>query len=580
VISARYERSPHNGKARRPARYRRSRLDASRTSAWGICVSDTNWNFADIYEAVAETVPDRPCQVQGDRTITWRDFDRRADALAADFVDAGLGHQAKVACYLYNGPEYVETMTAAFKAGMAPVNTNYRYGPDEIVYLFDNADAEAVVFHATFTELLEGVRDRLTKVRRWYVVSDETGDGPEWAAPYEAVVSSGAPKPATSWGRSGEDLLLLYTGGTTGMPKGVMWRQDDLFNVLGAGGNAVLGVPAAADTAELVSRIDPAAPGPVMLVACPLMHGTGQFSALNSMASGGTIISLANRRFDVEELLRTIEMHRATHLIIVGQAFAGPILDHLEAHPGMFDLSSLVLIVSSGVMWSRENKDGLLRHIPQVILFDSFGSSEAVGLGGSVSAAGAAEQTAKFALGPNTAVFDDNGERVQPGSEEIGMVSVGGFIPLGYYKDEAKTASTFRTFEGRRWSVPGDFATVNSDGSLHLLGRGSVCINTGGEKVFPEEVEEALKTHPGVRDAVVVGLPDTRFGETICAVVEPEQGCALTLGDLSEHVKGKLAAYKAPRNVVIVDTIGRAPNGKVDYKRLKAEALDSIVTTG
>jgi fatty-acyl-CoA synthase len=321
-----------------------------------------------------------------------------------------------------------------------------------------------------------------------------------------------------------------------------------------------------------------------MLVACPLMHGTGQFSALNSMASGGTIISLANRRFDVEELLRTIETHRVTHLIIVGQAFAGPLLDHLEAHPGMFDLSSLVLIVSSGVMWSRENKDGLLRHIPQVILFDSFGSSEAVGLGGSVSAAGAAEQTAKFALGPNTAVFNDNGERVQPGSEEIGMVSVGGFIPLGYYKDEAKTASTFRTFEGRRWSVPGDFATVNADGSLHLLGRGSVCINTGGEKVFPEEVEEALKTHPGVRDAVVVGLPDPRFGEAICAVVELEPDrqdeSALTLGELSDHVKGKLAAYKAPRNIVIVDTIGRAPNGKVDYKRLKADALERVGATG
>jgi len=548
---------------------------------WGtfVSVSDTSWNFADIYAAVATVVPDRPCQIQGERTITWGEFEHRADALAADFVAAGLRHQAKVACYLYNGPEYMETMTAAFKVGMVPVNTNYRYGPDEIVYLFDNADAEVVVFHASFTELLEGIRDQLTKVRRWYVVGDESGSVPAWASPYEDVVTSGASQPDTAWQRSGDDLLLLYTGGTTGMPKGVMWRQDDLFNVLGSGGNAVMGIPAAADVPELVGRIDPSSGGPVMLVACPLMHGTGQFSALNSMASGGTIISLANRRFDVEELLRTIERHRATHLIIVGQAFAGPILDHLEEYPGEYDLSSLVLMVSSGVMWSRENKDGLLRHIPQVILFDSFGSSEAVGLGGSVSAAGAAEQTAKFALGPNTAVFNDNGERVQPGSEEMGMVSVGGFIPLGYYKDEVKTAATFRTFEGRRWSVPGDFATVDADGSLHLLGRGSVCINTGGEKVFPEEVEEALKTHPGVRDAVVVGLPDTRFGESICAVVEPEEGSALTLGELSDHVKGKLAAYKAPRNIVIVDTIGRAPNGKVDYKRLKADALAYVGAT-
>ena len=540
----------------------------------------TDWNFADIYEAVAHAIPDRPCQIQGERVFTWAEFDRRADALAADFVAIGMGHQAKVACYLYNGPEYLETMTAAFKVSMAPVNTNYRYGAEEIVYLFDNADAEAVVFHACFSDLVEQVRDRLPKVKRWYVVSDETGDGPAWASAYEDVVSSGA-SPEVDWPRSGDDLLLLYTGGTTGMPKGVMWRQDDLFNVLGAGGNAVTGAAPADDVADLVSRIDPAVGGPVTLVACPLMHGTGQFSALNSMATGGTIISLANRKFDVSELFGTIERRRVTNLIIVGQAFAGPMLDHLEEDPGRFDLSSLALVVSSGVMWSRENKDGLLRHIPQVLLFDSFGSSEAVGMGGSVSGAGVAEQTARFALGANCAVFADDGTRVEPGSGAQGMVAVGGFIPLGYYKDEAKTAQTFRTFEGRRWSVPGDFAEVNEDGSLKLLGRGSVCINTGGEKVFPEEVEEALKTHPGVRDAVAVGLPDPRFGETICAVVEAEGDAELSLHELSDHVKGSLAHYKAPRNLVVVGTIGRAPNGKVDYKRLKALAVEQVgATTG
>ena len=541
----------------------------------------TDWNYADIFEAVASAMPDRPCQIQGDRVITWGDFDRRADAVAADFVAAGLTHQSKVACYLYNCPEYLETMVASFKVAMAPVNTNYRYGPEEIVYLFDNADAEAVVFHACFTELVEQVRDRLPEVKRWYVVADETGDGPTWATSYEAVATSGTPRPTVSWQRSGDDLLLLYTGGTTGMPKGVMWRQDDLCNVLGAGGNAVLGVPPAADLAELATRLDPAVPGAVSLIACPLMHGTGQFSAIISMTTGGTIVSLANRKFDVDELFGTIERLRVTNLVIVGQAFAGPMLDHLEEDPGRFDLSSLVMISSSGVMWSRENKDGLLRHIPQVILFDSFGSSEAVGMGGSVSAAGAAEKTAKFALGPTCAVFADDGSRVEPGSGAQGMVAVGGFIPLGYYKDEAKTAQTFRTFEGRRWSVPGDFAEVEADGSLKLLGRGSVCINTGGEKVFPEGVEEALKTHPGVRDAVAVGLPDPRFGETICAVVEAEGDADLDLGQLSDHVKAALAAYKAPRNLVLVGTIGRAPNGKVDYKRLKALAIEQVgATTG
>ncbi|MEX1105513.1 MAG: acyl-CoA synthetase [Ilumatobacteraceae bacterium] len=540
-------------------------------------MTDTNWNLADIWEAVAARVPTRPAQIQGERVISWAEFERRADALAADFVAAGLTHQSKVACYLYNAPEYLETMFAAFKAAMAPVNTNYRYGPDEITYLFDNADAEAVVFHACFTDLVEQVRDGLPKVKRWYVVADETGTGPAWATSYEQVATSDATLGDLAWQRSGDDLLLLYTGGTTGMPKGVMWRQDDLFNVLGAGGSPITGVPPATDIADLVGRIDPAQPGPVMLVACPLMHGTGQFTAINNMGNGGAIVSLVNRKFSVHELFQTIQDRGVSSLVIVGQAFAGPMLDDLDAEPGRFDLSSLMLVASSGVMWSRENKDGLLRHLPQVLLFDSFGSSEAVGMGGSVSAAGAAQETAKFALGPTCAVFGDDGQRVEPGSGEQGMVAVGGFIPLGYYKDEVKSAATFRTFEGRRWSVPGDFAEVNADGSLKLLGRGSVCINTGGEKVFPEEVEEALKKHPAVRDAVAVGLPDPRFGETICAVVEAEQGAQLpTLADLAEHVKQHLAAYKAPRHLVVVDTIGRAPNGKVDYKRLKGEAIDRV----
>jgi len=539
----------------------------------------TDWNLAEIFGAVAARVPDRPCQVHGERVVSWAETARRVDALAADLVAAGLQRQSKVACYLHNAPEYLEAMFAAFRVAMVPVNTNYRYGPEEIVYLFDNADAEAVVFHATFAPLLEGVRDRLPKVRRWYAVDDGSGPIPAWATAYEEVASSGATVPPVAWERSGDDLLLLYTGGTTGMPKGVMWRQDDLFNVLGAGGNAVLGVPPATSIEELVARIEPSAPGWVMVVACPLMHGTGQFSAINCLVTGGTVVTLASRRFDVEELLDTVERRRATHLVIVGQAFAGPILEALEGSPRRWDLSSLVLVVSSGVMWSQENKSGLLRHIPQVLLFDSFGSSEAVGMGGSVSAAGVAEETARFALGPNCAVFTDDGRRVEPGSTEQGLVAVGGYIPLGYYRDEAKTTQTFRTFDGRRWSVPGDVAEVRADGTLHLLGRGSVCINTGGEKVFPEEVEEALKTHPAVRDAVAVGLPDPRFGETICAVVEPEDGEAPTLDVLGEHVRARLAAYKAPRQLVLVDSIRRAPNGKVDYKRLKAEAAQRVAGT-
>lgn len=535
----------------------------------------TEWNFADAFAANAAAVPDRPCQIQGDRVVTWGEFDRRSAALAADFADAGLQPSAKVACYLYNAPEYLEVVNAAFKASMGPVNTNYRYGGDEVVYLFDNADAEAIVFHAAFTELIDGVRDRLPKVKRWYVVADDTaGDLPDWATPYEEVVTSGATfdKPA----RSGDDLLLLYTGGTTGMPKGVMWRQDDLFNVLGAGANPFLGTEPATSIAEIAQRAAANPNPPVMVVACPLMHGTGQFSAFITMIGGGTIVTLADRKFDVIELFDTIERRRATNVVIVGQAFAGPMLEALEANPGRWDLSSIQVISSSGVMWSQENKQGLLRHIPQTLLFDSFGSSEAVGLGSSVSAAGAETQTAKFMITENNAVFRDDGTRVEPGSEDIGMIAVGGFIPVGYYKDEVKSAATFRTYEGRRWSVPGDFAQVNADGTIHLLGRGSVCINTGGEKVFPEEVEEALKTHGTVRDAVVVGVPDDRFGERIVGVVEAADGVAVDPAELREHVSTTLAAYKAPRQVVVVDSINRAANGKVDYKGLRALAIERV----
>ena len=534
----------------------------------------TEWNFAEAFEAIAARIPDRPCQIQGERVVTWGAFDARANALAADFVAAGLGQQSKVACYLYNAPEYMETVVAAFKAGMAPVNTNYRYGGDEVVYLFDNADAEAIVFHAAFAELLDGVRARLPRVKRWYVVADDTpGPVPSWATSYEDVVAAPAPPLSPPWGRRGDDLLLLYTGGTTGMPKGVMWRQDDLFNVLGAGGSPLTGLEPATSVDEIAERAATAPTPPVMIVACPLMHGTGQFSALIAMVGGGTVVSLTNRRFDVAELFETAARVRATNIIIVGQAFAGPMLDHLDEQPGRYDLSSVTVISSSGVMWSQDNKHGLLRHMPQAILFDSFGSSEAVGLGASVAAAGVEPETAKFMLTENNAVFTDDGRRVEPGSDEIGMVAVGGFVPVGYYKDEAKSAATFRTYEGRRWSIPGDYAQVNADGTIHLLGRGSVCINTGGEKVFPEEVEEALKTHATVRDAVVVGLPDERFGETICAVVEPASGATVEPAALKEHVTAFLAAYKAPRNVVVVDSINRAANGKVDYKGLRQLAI-------
>ena len=537
------------------------------------------WTLADVWEAIAAAQPAAPAQIQGPRVLTWAEMDARADALAAHMLARGLGHQAKVAGYLFNGPEYLETYFAAFKAGLAPVNTNYRYGPEEVTYLFDNADAEAVVFHAGFAELIEKIRPRLPKVKAWIAVAEPGYAVPTWADDYDAVVSkTPASRPVRApWGRSGDDLLLLYTGGTTGMPKGVMWRQDDLFQVLGAGGNAALGIPPATSIAELIARHqNPEHLRPISVVAAPLMHGTGQFSAFIAFNNAGSVVSLPSRKFDAVELWNEVERLSATNVVLVGLAFSTPMLEALDANPGRWNLSSVRAMSSSGSMWSQENKSGLLGHIPQAMIADSFGSSEAVGLGASASAAGQEAQTAAFMLGPNTGVFTEDGRRVEPGSGERGLVAVSGFLPMGYYKDEEKSAKTFKVMEGVRWSVPGDWAEVNLDGSLKLLGRGSVCINTGGEKVFPEEVEEALKRHASVRDAVVVGVPDPRFGERICAVVEPEAGAAPTLPDLAEHVRAQLAGYKAPRELVVVESIGRAPNGKVDYKAIKDRALAAL----
>ncbi|HEX6476652.1 MAG TPA: acyl-CoA synthetase [Acidimicrobiales bacterium] len=538
----------------------------------------TDWNFADVYEAVATKLPEAPSQIQGQRTLSWADVDRRANGLAHDLLDAGLGHQAKVAAYLYNGPEYLESYLAAFKAGLVPVNTNYRYGPEEIAYLFDNSDTEAVVFHTSFTELLDKVRSRLPGVRRWYAV-DDGGTVPEWSTPYEEVVRAGRSDPVRGpWGRSGDDLLLLYTGGTTGLPKGVMWRQDDLFRVLGGGGNPVLGEPPAADLDDFSSRIT--RPGFVTMPACPLMHGTGQFIAFVTLNGGGCIVTLEGRSFDAAELWRAVERQRVNGIAIVGDAFARPMLAELEAQPGRYDTSSLLLLSSSGVMWSQETKTALLELMPQVILFDSLGSSEAVGLAASISAGGNATDTAQFQLGERVRVFTDDGREVAPGSDDVGMVAISGFIPLGYYKDEAKTARTFRTFDGVRYSIPGDYAQVNPDRSLHLLGRGSVCINTGGEKVYPEEVEEVLKEDPAVADAACVGVPDERFGESICALIQPVVGTPVDEEQLTQHVRGRLAGFKVPRSYITVQSLGRSPAGKLDYPGLSKLARASVSSSG
>ncbi len=539
----------------------------------------SDWNFADVWDVVAATFPERPAVAQGAVRRSWTAFERRAAGLATTLQEAGLGYQAKVAQYLYNGPAYLESVYAAFKAGLVPVNTNYRYTDDELAYLWDNSDTEAVVFHGAFTDRVEGIRARLGGVRLWIRVDgDGSAPAPEWALDYETAVS--APAHVAPARRSSDDMLFIYTGGTTGLPKGVMWRQDDLFAVLNRTGEVRFGEQGDIDDVRATLSRPAKHPPARLLPGPPLMHGTGLFTAMSVLNGGGSVVMPEGHHLDVRAMLDLIEQERVTQICIVGDAFAKPILAALDAEPGRWDLSSLWLMVSSGVMWSSEVKEGLLRHNPPMMLVDTLGSSEAVGMARSTARAGEPTRTAGFELGPDTKVLAEDGRELVPGSPEQGRVALRGRGPVGYYKDPEKSAATFAVIDGERWTIPGDFATVGADGTVQLLGRGSVCINSGGEKIFPEEVEEALKLHPGVADAVVVGVPDDRFGEAVTALVERRAGGPeASAGDLIDWVKGRLAAYKAPRRVVEVASIGRSPAGKVDYRRLRDEAIRRVAAS-
>ena len=527
----------------------------------------TRWHLLPPFDAYARSAGDRVVIHHGDARVTWGDLNASAAALSADLRSAGVTHQGKVAAFLYNCPQFLATYVGALAAGAVPLNCNYRYGGDELRSVLDDADAEAVVFHSSLLPTVERARDALHGVRRWYVVRDDDRSLPSWTTvfddlPRHDVTRLPPPQP------SGDDLLLLYTGGTTGRPKGVMWRCDDLVQALGRGGHRLLDVAPAATPAELLARAESGTHGPTVLITCPLMHGTGLFSALSTMLMGGTIVLPTSQRLDPAELWSLAARRSVDSMIVVGQAFAGPMLDHLREHRDQLDLESLRLITSSGVMWSKSNKDGLLELLPHVVLLDNYGSSEAVGVGSSISRRGVSDDTATFRLGKRSAVFTEDGRRVEPGSGERGLVAMTGPLPLGYYKDEVKTAQTFRTFEGTRWSVPGDWAEIDSDGTVRLLGRGSSCINTGGEKVFPEEVEEVLKLHPAVGDSGVVGLRDDRFGEIVAAVAETSSTVDTT--ELQAWVRDRLASFKVPRRVVLVDQMPRHANGKLDLDGIRA----------
>ena len=529
-------------------------------------------NLATVWETVAATVPDSPALIHTDTTRTWREFEDRSARLAAHLDAAGMRHDSKVALYLYNGPEYLESTFAAFKIRAATVNVNYRYLEAELAYLFDNSDAEAVVFSAEFADRIDHVRADLGLLRTFVCVgADAEHPLPEWAVDYEQIVAGHDPMAPIE--RSGEDLWLLYTGGTTGMPKGVMWPHRSLLGTAAATFAVVEAqVPTTAEeVAAAAATFAERNKAVRLLPAAPLMHGTSAITSIAVLSAGGCVVTLDSHSFDGHELCAAVQHNGVTQLTIVGDAFARPILAALEDAAVVgepYDLSSLKVIVSSGVMWSRQTKDALLEWCGAT-LADTLGSSEGVGFASSVARKDQPAETGRFSLGDHARVFDGSGAEVVPGSGERGLLAVGGPIPIGYYKDPDKTAGTFRTFAGRVWSVPGDYATVESDGTIRLLGRGSACINTAGEKVYPEEVEEILKLHPSVLDANVVGVADEKWGQSVTAVLSliPGLDPATAPGEreLIEHTKEHLAGYKCPKRIVVVDHVQRGPNGKPDY---------------
>jgi acyl-CoA synthetase (AMP-forming)/AMP-acid ligase II len=531
----------------------------------------SQWNLADCLDRAAAIRSDEDAIVQGGRCITWRQLERRTRNLAAWMLERGASHQGKVAIYTYNHPAFMEGVYAAFKAALVPVNVNYRYREEELRYLLDNADAEIIIVHQDFVALLMKVLDMLPQIKGVLVVTE----GPDAQPPagtqsYEAVAETDRPAPTVP--RSGDDMMFLYTGGTTGMPKGVMWRQDDLYYRFAGGG---LG-PAPADMAALEEYVKAPPIRLRTLIGPPLMHGTGWFTAMIAWLTGGTVILLDDpKTFDARQLLEVVDRTKPTAITIVGDPFAKPMVHALEHADRQYDLSSVAMIASSGVMWSQEVKHGLLKYNPNMMLVDAFSSSEAVGMAISVTTKDGESATAKFQLTDKTKLFDEHLQLLDTKPGVKGLVGVGGCQPVGYYKDPEKSARTFVTTASGRFAIPGDWAVVNEDGfTLTVLGRGSVCINTGGEKVFPEEVEEVIKRHPAVTDAVVVGVPDEKWGEAITAVVSTNR--QVHADTVKQLVKEHLAGYKAPKYVVFVDAVYRSPAGKVDFKRTRQLAMEVL----
>jgi fatty-acyl-CoA synthase len=551
-------------------------------------MGDVSFNLSDVFRTVARSIPDQTFLTWRDRQLSYADLDARVEGFAHYLASVGLGchterdslaghesGQDHLAIYLRNGNEYLEAMIGSYRARVAPFNASYRYVEEELVYLLTDSNARALVYPAEFASRVAAIRDRLPALEVLIQVAD--GSGPQELLPgavdYETILTTPAP-PDGMPTPSGDDLYILYTGGTTGMPKGVLWRQHDIF-LSSMGGRPWGSDQALASHDELADKVRAAAGGVSLVMIPPLMHGAAQWATFNAVTMGGRIVIPDDvERMRPEAVLRLVERERVLGMPVVGDAIARPLLDEIER--GEYDLSGLLTITNGGAPLSPTVRERILAALPHVMLLDAVGASESGAQMSTFSSAGVETQPATFTPQSDTAVISADLDRVLSPGEGQGWLARRDLIPLGYLGDEAKSARTFPTINGVRWSVPGDRANVLDDGRIQLLGRDSVTINSGGEKIFAEEVERAVAAHPGVYDVVVVGRPSERWGSEVVAIVQIAEGGSATDEELAGVCQKSIARYKIPKAFIRTAKVQRSPAGKADYRWAKEIAVGSL----
>ena len=533
------------------------------------------YNLADLYEAIADVVPENVALASGDVHRTYAELDRRANRLAHYFQSRGIGPGDHVGLHLFNGHEFVEAILALFKIRAVGININYRFVAPEVRYMVDNADLKGIVTQRRFIPVINEALEGLEPLKALLISEDGASAEPnQEASEYEAALDQSSEERDFE-PRSGKDLYIIYTGGTTGMPKGVMWQHEDLFFSALQGGSP--GGDPVESPEQLIEQAKDGWYTVTMLPCAPFIHGAAQFTQFICNLTGGKLVLQDGPSFDAKRILSLVAEEDVSTISLVGDAMAIPLIDELKA--GEYDMENLAVIASAGAILSASVQTEIEELLPDVMIVNSFGTSESGDLGRAAGDEDSHEGRPSFYMGEEVTVLDEEGNEIEPGSGKMGLVARSGRLPLGYYKDAVKTAERFKEFNGKRWVVPGDFATVEADGRITFLGRGSKCINTGGEKVFPEEVEEALKAHPAIVDALVVAVPDTRFGSKVAAVFNTRGNQAVTLEDVQAHCRNHIAGYKVPRQITITESVSRFPSGKPDYKWAEEIAREQASAT-